>query len=88
MMACGMLPEVTVDPWEKGFAESWKVINHYARTLPGDKECASCQYRKLCPSCAAARYCETGHTDNHCEYMCEFTESFCRELRKLLPEQG
>ncbi len=87
MLACGMLPQITADPWEQGFAEAWTYINGQARTLPGDKECASCQYRKLCPSCAAARYCETGDTASHCRYMCDFTESFCTELRKLVEDE-
>ena len=87
MLPCGMLPELVADPWELGFAEAWKAINHMARTLPGDDQCAGCAMRNLCPSCAASRYCETGDTAKHCDYMCEFTHSFCDELRKLITEK-
>lgn len=86
MFPCGMLPEVVADPWELGFPEAWKRINHQALHLQGDEECAHCEVRKLCPSCAAARYCETGETTQHCEYMCKFTENYCEELRKLITE--
>ena len=86
MLPCGMLPGMGRSLSEESFSEAWEKINHEVRHIPGCTECANCAYRKLCPSCAASRYCETGEIHKICSYMCEFTKAYWRELEALASE--
>ena len=84
MLPCGMLPQIGYCVTPENFADVWKQINAKARTLPGCEACAKCEHRKICPTCAAARYCETGDTRCYTDYMCSYTKAYTKELYKHL----
>ena len=86
LLPCGMLPEMSVKLTENNFVEAWTKINHEVCHIPGCEECTNCVHRKLCPSCAASRFCETGEVHKVCSYMCDFTKAYADELERLIAE--
>lgn len=86
VIPCGMLPEISADIVGKRFREAWELINDTVRHLPASKKCSNCPHRRLCPSCAASRYCESGNVQMPSAYMCEFTEAYRASLDKLAIE--
>ena len=83
---CGMLPDISADLSEKSFREAWTQINETVRHLPGSKECDGCPDKRVCPSCAASRYCESGNVELPGRYMCEFTKSYRACMDKIATE--
>ncbi len=83
MLPCGMLPQISSDPFEVGFREAWSKINEEVVHLPNCSECVNCPNKRLCPSCAASRYCETGSVTEHGDYLCKFTEAYIHNLQAL-----
>lgn len=83
---CGMLPEISVDITEHGFRDAWEKINNAVKHIPGSKECTNCPHRRICPSCAASRYCESGQVEGISTYLCEFTEAYRDCMEKITKE--
>lgn len=50
---CGMLPEFGTPIENSSFKEAWDKVTDRHKELLLPKECPSCKYYKLCPSCAA-----------------------------------
>ncbi len=86
VLPCGMLPEICVDIAGKSFWEAWEQINGTVCHLAASKECGNCPHRRICPSCAASRYCESGNVETPSAYMCEFTEAYRAAMDKLAME--
>ncbi len=83
VLPCGMLPEIAADIANRSFREAWECINGAVRHLAASHECAKCPHRRICPSCAASRYCESGNVQMSSAYMCEFTEAYRSAMDKL-----
>lgn len=86
LLPCGMLPQISEKLSGDNFRDAWMKINHMVRHIPGCEDCTNCVHRKLCPSCAASRYCETGEVHKICSYMCDFTKSYAEALDRLITE--
>ncbi len=86
VLPCGMLPEISVDVAVTGFRGAWEQINRTVRHLPASKECGTCPHRRICPSCAASRYCESGDVRTPSAYMCEFTKAYQASMDQLVAE--
>lgn len=83
LLPCGMLPTLSEKLSEENFEESWQKINSMVRHIPGCEDCIRCSYRRLCPSCAATRFCETGEVNKICSYMCEFTKGYAGAMERF-----
>lgn len=81
MTACGMLDTPKADPFRQGFVPAWNALREAVGSIRLCADCAVCPHRKLCSTCAAVTYAETGRFDGKPEYMCRMVDAFIDELR-------
>ena len=81
MTACGMLDTPKADPFGQGFVPAWNSLREAVGSIRLCSDCAVCPHRKLCSTCAAVTYAETGRFDGKPEYMCRMVDAFIDELR-------
>ena len=86
MVPCGMLSSPTVFPFEVGFKAAWQELVEKTASITLCPDCAGCQHKEICTKCAAVTSAETGRFDGKPEYMCQVTESYCAEMRRLAGE--
>ncbi|MBE5892151.1 MAG: radical SAM protein [Lachnospiraceae bacterium] len=89
MIPCVMLDNPGASVQETGFAEGWKQITEGVERLCISDECASCKYKVVCNTCAAAALAETGKCDAVPDYICRYTkrsmehyEAYMRALKE------
>lgn len=78
MTPCGMLEKPSKPVFETGFEEAWKYISEEREHIVTSVTCAACPMHKICPSCAASGFAETGRTDGTPDYLCRMMESYCQ----------
>ncbi len=83
MLPCGMLPNAGVKPLEMGFDEAWEAVRAWTKEIRMPKECATCDHRELCASCAAVTMTETGRFDGVPEYVCRQTKEMVRQTLRV-----
>ncbi len=76
MMPCGQMVEPAHDVLQMGFDAAWKATIADSAKIRIPDACATCEMNKICHSCAAMCYCETGHFDGKPEYVCQMYRSF------------
>ena len=81
MTACGMLGTPKTDPLAQGFLPAWDMLRAAVSPIRLCADCAVCPHRKLCSTCAAVTYTETGRFDGRPEYMCRMVDAFLDALR-------
>ena len=87
MLPCGMLPNAGVKPLEMGFDEAWEAVRAWTKEIRMPKECATCDHRELCASCAAVTMTETGRFDGVPEYVCRQTKEMVRQTLRVAKER-
>lgn len=80
--ACGVMDQNTVDLQTHSFSEAWETVKSFHDNVRISEKCSVCPNRNICPSCAAASYCETGRVDGTPEYCCRFSDEYVRLLRE------
>lgn len=84
---CGMMPEPRVELVNRTFSTAWQELNDICSDIRLSGKCNDCQNRKLCHSCAAMAYAETGSFAGMPEYLCEMVQAMKNlaeeELKKL-----
>lgn len=75
MTPCGMLNCPEVDLREYSFQDAWKKIVSETEKMRVSGVCKSCRNHKVCHSCAAVAYTETGAFNGIPEYMCRMTQA-------------
>lgn len=83
MVACGMLNEPTVHPFDIGFSAAWDELTEKTAAITLCPDCTGCPHSEICTKCAAVTSAETGRFDGKPTYMCHVTESYCAEMRRL-----
>lgn len=74
LLPCLWTPEEGIDLKETGFREAWEKLDSIANQYIIPIECETCQYRKVCHSCAALR--RDPKNPAHCNrMMCQKTIS-------------
>lgn len=82
MTPCGMFELFKENPFEIGFAESWRRIKENIDNCTVLSGCVNCDKRDVCRVCPAIAYAETGSFNEKPEYLCRYTESRMREFLK------
>ena len=85
MVPCGMLNGPAEYPFESGFDAAWEQMRERARALRLAPECATCEAKDYCRTCAAMVYTETGDYTTKPQYRCDLiraTPSACRRVLK------
>ena len=83
MTPCGMMRFPQTAPFESGFCSAWKQLVEKTAAIRLCPDCVQCPNRKLCGTCAAVNYAETGSFHGRPEYMCRLTQAFVDGLRAL-----
>ena len=91
MMPCGMFPSSTApNVFELGFTETWKRVHALIPKIHLPRECAVCEVKDECRSCAAMVYTETGRFDEVPRYRCDMAKAYlpaCQKLERELREK-
>lgn len=89
---CGVHTAEHIDLSQTSFANAWKKIVSSTETTVLAEKCQYCKYRCICPTCAAAAFCETGTVDGIPEYLCRFSTTYAKlileEVEHLRAEEG
>lgn len=88
MTPCGMVNEPAVLPFEQGFADAWQSLRAQTAALHLPPECASCDAKHYCHTCAAMCYTETGHYDRKPQYRCDLMRAVPAACRELLEKEA
>lgn len=86
MYPCGMLSDFAVDAVKLGIDQAWKETCQWVRTMYLPRECLSCKYQSLCPSCAAVFQCANQATDQIATNLCEFTRVYAESFVSMVKE--
>ena len=86
MLLCGMMDAPSCDVFELGFPAAWETIHAKALQLRLSSECAACDSKDVCRTCAAMTYTETGCYDKKPQYRCDLLRATPPACRALLKE--
>ena len=87
MTPCGMVNEPAVFPFGQGFSDAWQSLRAQTAALHLPPECASCDAKHYCHTCAAMCYTETGRYDCKPQYRCDLMRAVPAACRALLSEE-
>lgn len=89
MTPCGMMPEPKADLQEKSFNTAWKQLLEVSTKIHTSGTCEICKNQRICHSCAAMAYAETGKTSGIPVYLCEMMEAMKQiAQRELISRNG
>lgn len=89
MTPCGMMPEPKADLQEKSFNTVWKQLLEVSTKIHTSGTCEICKNQRICHSCAAMAYAETGKTSGIPVYLCEMMEAMKQiAQRELISRNG
>jgi radical SAM protein with 4Fe4S-binding SPASM domain len=86
MVPCGMLNGPAELPFEIGFSTAWEHIRERAAALRLAPECATCEAKDYCRTCAAMVYTETGDYTKKPQYRCDLIRAVPHACRTVLKE--
>lgn len=78
MYPCGMLPCYSVSLKEAGFKDAWEETVELSKRILMPPECTDCNYKKVCPSCAAVSWSENQSTRCVSKELCERTKEYIK----------
>lgn len=87
MTPCGMVNEPVVFPFGQGFADAWQSLRAQTAALHLPPECAGCDAKHYCHTCAAMCYTETGRYDCKPQYRCDLMRAVPAACRELLAKE-
>lgn len=87
MTPCGMMTRPVAYPMEVGFDKAWEEIRSATADIRTPAKCESCSYQKICGSCAAVYFAETGRFDGVPEYVCSRSKATVELTRKAYEER-
>lgn len=88
MLMCGMLDQPGFDLDEVPLAEAWEKLRASAREIRLPRECAACDARDSCRTCAAMIYTETGSYEKKPQYRCDLMRATPAACRSILKEEN
>lgn len=86
LLLCAMMDEPAYEPFEEGFEVSWKKLRDRVEKIRLPSECAACEGKDICRSCAAMIYTETGSYDRKPQYRCDLMKAAPEACYKVLEE--
>ena len=90
LLLCAMMDEPSYDVFETGFPAAWQALHERTQAIRLPAECAACDSKDVCRSCAAMIYTETGSYDKKPQYRCDLmraTGPACRALLEQTPKE-
>lgn len=84
MTPCGMMPEPKIDMAEDSFDGAWRRLVEISEVIHTSGVCEQCVNQRMCHSCAAMAYAETGTTEDVPLYLCETMQAMRRIAEKEL----
>ena len=81
-----MMDEPQFDPFKDGFEVSWNRLRKAAKEIRLPMECAACESKKVCRSCAAMVYTEAGSYDRKPQYRCDLLKATPEACRRVLED--
>ena len=88
LLLCAMMDDPAYYPFEEGFAESWKKLKERTMAIRLPSECASCEAKEVCHSCAAMIYTETGSYDIKPQYRCDLMDATAGACLQVLEDKN
>ena len=86
LLLCAMMNDPAYDVFEIGFPAAWEQLRRRTMEIRLPAECAACDSKDVCRSCAAMIYTETGFYDKKPQYRCDLMRSTPAACRALLKE--
>ena len=87
MLLCAMMDEPSYDVFEMGFPAAWAALRERTAAIRLPAECAACDSKDVCRSCAAMIYTETGSYDKKPQYRCDLMRATPAACRAVLKEE-
>ena len=87
LLPCGMASGFEEDLKELSFSEAWGKIVERGKETETCRACQECAKRLLCPTCAAATYCETGSYAEKPDYLCRMTDAAIEIMLSYLEKE-
>ena len=87
MLLCAMMDRPYFEPFTEGFAESWQKLREESGAIRLPSECAACEAKDVCRSCAAMVYTETGTYDRKPQYRCDLLKAVPAACHRVLDEE-
>ncbi len=80
MLPCGMINGFWSEPLKYGFQNAWNEITKRTESMFLPKDCTDCQYKKICPSCAAIGFARNGDPSVLAPEMCKYIKTYCKSF--------
>ena len=84
MTPCGMMPEPKAELRGRSFREAWEETVGSSKAIRLSSVCETCPDKKMCHSCGAMAYAETGSFSGIPKYLCQMMEA----MRTLAREES
>lgn len=84
MTPCGLMPEPKVDLKQSEFNAAWNSLTAACSQVKLSGVCDQCPNRRICHTCAAIAYAETGSAEGIPIYKCRMTQRLHEIARKTL----
>ena len=88
MLMCAMMDTPGYDLSEMSPTEAWEKLRRDAKAIRLPKECAACDAKDTCRTCAAMIYTETGTYDKKPQYRCDLMRATPAACRSILKEDN
>ena len=88
MLMCAMMDQPSFDLSEMSATEAWEKLRAVTREIHLPPECAACDAKDACRSCAAMVYTETGCYDKKPQYRCDLMRATPGACRSILKEDN
>ena len=88
MLLCAMMDRPSFDLSEMSPTEAWNQLRAVTREIHLPPECAACDAKDACRSCAAMVYTETGSYDKKPQYRCDLMRATPGACRSILKEDN
>lgn len=88
LLACQMLGAFETEALKLGFKKAWEDYPKVVKIPPLNDKCVKCIDLKICNSCYASRYAETGDVGGCPEYACKDTAIISELIRKGTSRNG
>ena len=86
LLLCAMMDEPQFFPFRDGFSQSWSDLKEAAKKIRLPAECARCEAKAVCRSCAAMVYTETGTYDRKPQYRCDLLKATPKACQRVLED--
>lgn len=88
MIPCAIIDTPYTLPFENGFINAWEELKEKMDATVFAPECSHCDKRKVCISCPASSYAETGSVEGTPRYQCEMTEYTLKKMYEYVNENN